>query len=511
MEDFFLFYRPSNYSKRSSVPELHEHSNVKFYERQVVLHRSKRSFAEPQDQAWNKQWHLHKISSSQPNINVLPAWKKGFTGKGVTVAIVDDGLEKNNADLKANFNAAGSHDFIENDEDPSPISVDQHGTSASGCVGAVKNNICGVGAAYDAKISGLRIMKGNRGVSDSGEGAALSYKCKDVNDIFTCSWGPYDDGRRLEGPKSVAREAMRTCINSGRGGKGTIYVWACGNGRGSGDNINYDGYANHRYTIAIGAESDKFDIPYYSERGSPLMAVAPSSGGSRSITTTGLTSHSSCTSSFGGTSAASPIAAGGIANVVQANPALSWRDVQHAIAHTSVSNSRPGWQTNGAGLKHNHDYGFGLLDIGAMIDFVTSPKWETLPANVRLDSGKISPSTKSVAAKATQTLKYTVAPDAANNFKVEHVEVIVDATLQNRGEFVIDLISPSGAVSHLQERHTSDRSSHIDGWSYWSVVYWGEDPVGDWKVSFHNSGSKSGSVASVQLVIYGHKGGDKKS
>ena len=53
---------------------------------------------------------------------------------------------------------------------------------------------------------------------------------------------------------------MEQSIASGRGGKGTIYVWAGGNGRRSSDNCNYDGYANLRYTIAVGG---KFLIFYF--------------------------------------------------------------------------------------------------------------------------------------------------------------------------------------------------------------------------------------------------------
>ena len=37
------------------------------------------------------------------DINVLPAWQKGFTGRGVVVTILDDGIEKDHPDLKKNY------------------------------------------------------------------------------------------------------------------------------------------------------------------------------------------------------------------------------------------------------------------------------------------------------------------------------------------------------------------------------------------------------------------------
>ena len=46
-------------------------------------------------------------------------------------------------------------------------------------------------------------------------------------------------------------------MTSGRGGLGNIYVWAAGNGAAAGDNVNYDGYANSRYVIAVAAVDHK--------------------------------------------------------------------------------------------------------------------------------------------------------------------------------------------------------------------------------------------------------------
>ena len=98
--------------------------------------------------------------------------------------------------------------------------------------------------------------------SDAQEAEALSYQTQ-INDIFTNSWGPYDDGHRYEGPGPVLKAAIKQSIYQGRGGKGTIYVWASGNGRMYNDNCNYDGYASNKYTIAIGALSDFGNYPFY--------------------------------------------------------------------------------------------------------------------------------------------------------------------------------------------------------------------------------------------------------
>ena len=60
------------------------------------------------------------------------------------------------------------------------------------------------------------------------------------------------------------------------------------------------------------------------------------------------------------------IAAGIIALALEANPALTWRDVQHLIVRTSKTKNLKAsdWKTNGVGRKFSHSYGFGLMDAG---------------------------------------------------------------------------------------------------------------------------------------------------
>lgn len=49
-------------------------------------------------------------------------------------------------------------------------------------------------------------------------------------DIYSASWGPEDDGKTFDGPGPLAREAFYYGTKLGRGGKGSIFVWASGNG-----------------------------------------------------------------------------------------------------------------------------------------------------------------------------------------------------------------------------------------------------------------------------------------
>ena len=71
------------------------------------------------------------------------------------------------------------------------------------------NAFCGVGVAPSARLSGIRLIALD--TTDSLEARGLSYRT-DINDIFTNSWGPFDDGRRYEGPGPVLKAADRKSV-----------------------------------------------------------------------------------------------------------------------------------------------------------------------------------------------------------------------------------------------------------------------------------------------------------
>ncbi|MBE3041020.1 S8 family serine peptidase, partial [Candidatus Bathyarchaeota archaeon] len=233
------------------------------------------------DPIFKDQWHL--VNTQQPghDINVTDVWLQGITGKGSIVAMVDDGVDMTSEDLKDNYYAKGSWDFNNPGPDPKPrLSDDHHGTRCAGEIAAVRNNVCGVGVAYDAKISGLRIL--SKLISDEDEAIAMTYDYHN-NQIYSCSWGPPDDGRSMEAPGVAIRQAMLKGIQEGRNGAGSIYVFASGNGAANEDNCNFDGYTNSIYSITVGAVDRTGSHPYYSEHCSAQLVVTYSSGSGDAI------------------------------------------------------------------------------------------------------------------------------------------------------------------------------------------------------------------------------------
>ena len=141
-----------------------------------------------QDPGFNEQWHLLNLVTPNFDLNVTGVWEQNITGRGVTVGFMDDGIDHENPDLKDNFSLEGSYDFNEHKKLPTPALYDDtHGTRCAGEVGAVRNNVCGVGIAYEAKVAGLRILSGKLTIAD--EAMAINY-AYNTTQVYSCSWGP---------------------------------------------------------------------------------------------------------------------------------------------------------------------------------------------------------------------------------------------------------------------------------------------------------------------------------
>lgn len=435
------------------------------------------------DPSFEKQWHLFNPTYPGNDINMADVWYNNITGKGVVVAIVDDGVDYDNPDIKDNFSSEGSWDFNDNTNLPKPrLSDDYHGTRCAGEIAAVKGNkFCGVGVAYDAKVSGLRILSGPLTAED--EAASLIYGMG-INDIYSCSWGPSDDGKHLQGPSVLVKKALIKGVNEGRNKKGSIYVFASGNGGHLGDNCNYDGYTNSIYSITIGAIDHKGLHPPYSESCSAVMAVTYSSGSGEYIHSTDI--GDKCSDTHGGTSAAAPLAAGIYALLLEANPNLTWRDVQYLsiLSSKEVTNQDANLQEGALGKRYSHVYGYGKLDTKNLIDMARN--WENVKPQAWYftDYKEVNDSTND----PTKILESVIEVDSealknSNLERIEHVTITVDVETDIRGQVNIDLVSPTGMISNLAVIRERDNSNEgFKNWTFMSVAHWGETGIGKWKI-----------------------------
>jgi subtilisin family serine protease len=249
------------------------------------------------------------------DIHAPRAWALS-RGAGVTVAVVDTGADLGHEDLAGQF-AAGGHDWVDGDNDPSD--ANGHGTHVSGTIAAVPDNGLGItGVAPAAKILPLRALDATGSGSMSNVAAAMEYAGDHGARIVNASLG---------GPYSQAvSDAIAAHPN-------TLYVVAAGNSAADDDDPAHASYpcalrlAN---VLCVGA-SDESDQPAsFSNHG--VTSVDLYAPGTDIVSTYADSPDSYALLS--GTSMATPTAAGVAALALATNPGASAEQVRSALIST---------------------------------------------------------------------------------------------------------------------------------------------------------------------------------
>ena len=455
----------------------------------------------PDDPLIADQWHL--INTGQDgnsvgvDLNVTGAWDR-YNGSGVMIRIVDDGLDILHEDLQPNFDASTSYDYCDNDEDPSPVaSSDNHGTAVAGVAAGMGDNGIGIaGVAWGASHNHARFLCGGAAVP------ALSDFNQDI-DIYHNSWGYGGAGFAALGPSSAAM--LESGAYDGRSSLGSIFTFSAGNEYTSDENVNQKGFQKSRYTIAIGAITYSGVQSWYSSIGAPVLVVGPSNGGSLGITTadrTGSVGYSSTnyTDSFGGTSSSGPKVAGLAGLILEAEPTLTWGDMQAILVHSSTPNdlNHENWSVNGAGLPVSHYYGFGMVDATAAVNLAEN--WTHLGPEVNISTQLYTPSVNIPPSGTPLSFSHTVT-DLLN---IESVELFMDVDHQNPEDLIITLTSPSGYTSILADTNPAEYGN-MRYHDMVSMHHYGELSAGTWTVNVLdvNSTGSTGTVNDWQLVFHG--------
>ena len=512
-------------SSLRAAEQLAGQPGVLLAEAQLARQQSKKAM--PNDTLINQQWHLKFNNQSGAvagtDLNIESVWAyptagAGRRGRGVRIGIVDDGLQTAHPDLITNVDTTNDKDWNGNDNDPNPGAGDDHGTACAGDAAARGNNGLGVsGSAPEATLVGMRLIAA--ATTDTQEAEAMNY-LPQIIQIKSNSWGPSDTGSILEAPGPLTKAALQSAAETGREGKGTISMWAGGNGLDANDNSNYDGYANSIYTIAVGAFDSQSRQAWYSEPGANLVITSPSSGdapalGKTTTDRTGSVGYNTATSAnggdyaddFGGTSSATPTAAGVVALMLEANPNLGWRDVQEILMRSAkkVNPSDTDWKTPiaPANINHNHKFGAGLVDAAAAVSLATG--WTNLSAQLKRTVAQTGLSVAIPNANTTGITRELVVP-AQDNIRVEHVTVTVNINHTARGNLKITLTSPSGTVSRLAEVH-ADSGDNFANWTFMTVRNWGENAAGTWRLKISDESgtgnTTGGTLTSATMEVYG--------
>ncbi|XP_071156713.1 proprotein convertase subtilisin/kexin type 6-like isoform X2 [Mytilus edulis] len=153
--------------------------------------------------------------------------------------------------------------------------------------------------------------------------------------------------------------------------------------------------------------------------------------------------------------------------------------------------------TNAANIKVSSYFGFGLLDIGNLVE--RSKTWKNVPRkescrsittyNKRLNRD-------SIVVQVTQcSVSY-----------IEHVEVSLKVNHRHAGQIKWVLVSPHGTKSTILPGRGLDPTTEMDI-TVLTVQLWGENPIGYWTLEPTAVFGKSlgyGTVESASLLIHGY-------
>ena len=488
--------------------------------------------------------------SSGEDLTVSSQIVAGRTGAGVVVAVVDSGLELAHEDLAANIVSDGSHDFVGNDSDPTPsASGGDHGTSVAGIIAAVGWNNKGVrGVAPAASLKGFNFLASTTYANFTSALGGETYS-NDV-DIFNGSYGTY---RRYLGSLDLAPALAIYSLKDLRAGKGAVLVksagnefsadsdyWAdlfCGTSAGLGfscHDANLDPDHTRPEVIVVGALAADGKRASYSSVGSSLWVSAPggeygkdgdhisASGVSLepAIMTTDLSTcskgyvssnesrnynifddysaphaeNASCdyVSTFNGTSSAAPNVSGVVALMLEANPNLTWRDVKHILATTSVQKDSSiaavqlggityhDWIVNSAGLKFHNYYGYGAVDANAA---VTAAAAYSGSFGEQLFYSQYSGAVNS---NVSQVFDASISFPITKTGTVEFIRIWIDFDQSFPAEVGLRLESPAGTIHSILQPLTS-LNTPVAGDILLPVGgFYGESLEGTWKLRLYD-------------------------
>jgi len=431
---------------------------------------------------------------------------------------------------------SGSTDQTAQTGETGPMADPGHASGLAALIAANESNgIGGRGIASAARLLSLNAVAiGN----DSRITQAMKVAVGSGAAVINNSWSPPDPGqggsRSFYPAPAGWYEALDEAQNLGRTGLGAIVVKAAGNGGASlspsrlasdsGDQANYDGFAQHPALISVAAV-DAYGKPLASsEPGAQVLISAFSSHTNTPAVSTGTEALPE------GSSTAAAMVSAVAALILEAQPRLSWRDLRWILA--ASARPIPGYDQAGVSTAvsslRDHGFhqkvGFGLIDAGAAIDMAkgfpglppalrcaydassTPPmaaasrpgssaflSWQQLP--IQQDSGTVS-------------FSFNLPIGTCSVERIESVLLSIATSHQDATGLRLTLISPTGRGVQLAAPRDCNQASCTNlnkGFQFHSVRFMAEAAYGLWTLQIREeSGKSSGQLSALRLNIIGH-------
>lgn len=268
-----------------------------------------------------EDWGISKVKANT-------SWTKGFTGKGVKIAVIDTGVAKH-PDLIIS-GGVSTVDYTTSYEDD-----EGHGTHVAGIIGAERNNGIGtVGVAPDADIYAVKALDSNGSgyLSDIIEG--LDWSITNHMDIVNMSLGTSQDSYALH--QAVDKAYANNIVVVAAAGNN-------GNSSGTGDTVEYP--AKYSSVVAVSAVNSSLNRAGFSATGSTVEVAAPDVD----VVSTYLNGEYA---SMSGTSMATPYTAGTVALLKNKYPTASASQLRTNLQKQSTDLGKKG---------KDPSYGYGLV------------------------------------------------------------------------------------------------------------------------------------------------------
>jgi hypothetical protein len=314
----------------------------------------RRAMAEPMfdDPNYGGQWYMEALGMEA-------AWAITRGDPAVRAAVIDSAIDIDSAELGPAV--VEPYDAFSDDDDPRPEPgvycagnseeiCDEHGTAVSAIVAArADNGVLVVGMCPECSLVPIRMLGEGAGQL-SADVAAFEHALATDAGVVNNSWG-YTEA--IAAPRAL-QEAIARVVEESRGGLGGVVVFAAGND----DREIIDGEPCTLDGVLCVAATDSYGNPTnYTNFGPAIDLAAPSA-------TVTIAPGDALLTTFGGTSAASPVAAGFAAWMLSARPDLSAAEVLAAMTDTAYKRGTVKFDDEG----HSDDYGQGELDPAAVID-----------------------------------------------------------------------------------------------------------------------------------------------
>jgi len=367
--ELYVVDLPAGVSERAVQQRLARHRLLKFAE----LDRRIAPAYAVNDPYLGSEWHLTTIGAAT-------AWDL-TQGAGVTIAILDSGVDGSHPDLAARM--VDGWNFYDGNADTSD--ANGHGTAVAGAAAATSDNAAGVAAvAGKANLMPVRIADANAYAYWSTVAQGLTWAADHGARVANISYNG------VAGSSTVANAA-----NYLRGKGGLVVVAAGNDGKDP-------GFAATTAMIPVSATNSADQRTSWSNYGAFVALAAPGEG----IWTT---NRGGGYSAWSGTSFASPITAGVVALMMAKRPDLPNTTIESLLYASAKDLGTTGRDTT---------YGWGRVDAAAAVAAAAAaaPAADTTAPTVSIGSP---------AGSASVSGTVTVDVTASDNVGVARVELSV--------------------------------------------------------------------------------------